>query len=50
MILHAHFPFTLPDTGMSSSMPSSRPQPMAVVAVIPNRLSLVSLRLREAQR
>ena len=27
---------------VSSSMPSSCPQPMAVVAVIPNRLSLVS--------
>ena len=35
---------------VSSSMPSSCPQPMAVVAVIPNRLSLVSLWLREAQR
>ena len=35
---------------VSSFMPSSCPQPMAVVAVIPNRLSLVSLWLREAQR
>ena len=35
---------------LSSSMPSFCPQPMAGVAVIPNRLSLVSLWLREVQR
>ena len=34
---------------VSSSMPSSCPQPMDVAAVIPNRLSLVSFWLREAQ-
>ena len=35
---------------VSSSISSSCPQPMAVAAVIPSRLSLVSLWLREAQR
>ena len=34
---------------VSSSMPSSCPQPIDVAAVIPNRLSLVSFWLREAQ-
>ena len=35
---------------VSSSMPFSRPQPMDVATIISNCLSLVSFRLREAQR